>query len=295
MKVMARMAALAAALAFVSGCSHSMRHTNQQLKDQVKLPAAPAIEPSTSAPAGPGIQPPRRHPVRGVRSRAGRSDREDRRGSSSSSRESPCADNLSRDVLRSSSREGPLMPRTLSLLRQGHPLSDPRRQLEVLETGGQGAPFARTLSGHGLGPLRSEGISVLQVNVGKLCNQTCRHCHVDAGPDRREIMSRETTRGMSWPSCRNRYSGRGHHRRGARAATRTSAGSSAEARRPGPARHRSLQSDDPADARSRRPPRVSRRARRRGRRLAPLLSRREHRRPARRGRFRRARSRPCAG
>jgi MoaA/NifB/PqqE/SkfB family radical SAM enzyme len=33
---------------------------------------------------------------------------------------------------------------------------------------------------------------VLQVNVGKLCNQSCKHCHVDAGPDRREIMSRET-------------------------------------------------------------------------------------------------------
>jgi radical SAM/Cys-rich protein len=29
---------------------------------------------------------------------------------------------------------------------------------------------------------------VLQINVGKLCNQTCRHCHVDAGPDRREVM-----------------------------------------------------------------------------------------------------------
>jgi radical SAM/Cys-rich protein len=35
-------------------------------------------------------------------------------------------------------------------------------------------------------------ITVLQVNVGKLCNQTCHHCHVDAGPDRREIMTRET-------------------------------------------------------------------------------------------------------
>ena len=39
MKAMARMAALAAALAFVSGCSHGMRHTNPQLKDQVKLPS----------------------------------------------------------------------------------------------------------------------------------------------------------------------------------------------------------------------------------------------------------------
>jgi radical SAM/Cys-rich protein len=35
-------------------------------------------------------------------------------------------------------------------------------------------------------------IKVLQINVGKLCNQTCRHCHVDAGPDRTEVMSRET-------------------------------------------------------------------------------------------------------
>ncbi len=35
-------------------------------------------------------------------------------------------------------------------------------------------------------------IDTLQVNVGKLCNMTCRHCHVDAGPDRREVMSRET-------------------------------------------------------------------------------------------------------
>ena len=38
------------------------------------------------------------------------------------------------------------------------------------------------------GPLRAAGISVLQVNVGKRCNQACRHCHVDAGPDRTEVM-----------------------------------------------------------------------------------------------------------
>ena len=40
--------------------------------------------------------------------------------------------------------------------------------------------------------LQADGIEILQVNVGKLCNMTCRHCHVDAGPDRREIMTRET-------------------------------------------------------------------------------------------------------
>jgi radical SAM/Cys-rich protein len=40
--------------------------------------------------------------------------------------------------------------------------------------------------------LGTRGIEILQVNVGKMCNQTCAHCHVDAGPDRKEIMTRET-------------------------------------------------------------------------------------------------------
>lgn len=40
--------------------------------------------------------------------------------------------------------------------------------------------------------LRSYAIDVLQVNVGKLCNQACKHCHVDASPKRTEIMTRET-------------------------------------------------------------------------------------------------------
>lgn len=52
--------------------------------------------------------------------------------------------------------------------------------------------FDAALEAHGLWPLRPTRIAVLQVNVGKLCNQACRHCHVDAGPDRREQMSRET-------------------------------------------------------------------------------------------------------
>lgn len=41
-------------------------------------------------------------------------------------------------------------------------------------------------------PLRSIGVETLQVNVGRLCNQTCRHCHVDAGPTRTEVMTRST-------------------------------------------------------------------------------------------------------
>jgi radical SAM/Cys-rich protein len=80
---------------------------------------------------------------------------------------------------------------TLTLLRQGNPLSEASHQVRVL-AGDDHRPFEQSLAGDGLWPLRATGIRVLQVNVGKLCNQTCRHCHVDAGPDRREIMSRET-------------------------------------------------------------------------------------------------------
>jgi len=52
--------------------------------------------------------------------------------------------------------------------------------------------FEESLRASGLFPLKATGISVFQINVGKLCNQTCRHCHVEAGPNRKEMMSRET-------------------------------------------------------------------------------------------------------
>ncbi len=42
------------------------------------------------------------------------------------------------------------------------------------------------------GALRATGIEVFQVNVGYRCNLQCRHCHVQAGPQRREVMPRET-------------------------------------------------------------------------------------------------------
>jgi len=54
------------------------------------------------------------------------------------------------------------------------------------------APFERTLRAHDLGPLRAAPVTWLQVNLGKLCNQACRHCHVDAGPKRTEIMESHT-------------------------------------------------------------------------------------------------------
>jgi radical SAM/Cys-rich protein len=52
--------------------------------------------------------------------------------------------------------------------------------------------FDGALNCHALAPLRRLNPHTLQVNVGKLCNQTCHHCHVDAGPKRTEIMTRAT-------------------------------------------------------------------------------------------------------
>jgi radical SAM/Cys-rich protein len=72
-----------------------------------------------------------------------------------------------------------------------------KRQLPLASAGAQRARLARVplarsfeqaLDGAGLLPLRATGVEVLQLNVGRKCNQTCRHCHVDAGPDRAEMM-----------------------------------------------------------------------------------------------------------
>jgi radical SAM/Cys-rich protein len=54
------------------------------------------------------------------------------------------------------------------------------------------ANFDETLRRHGLGALTRAKAITLQVNVGKLCNQACHHCHVDAGPARTERMERAT-------------------------------------------------------------------------------------------------------
>jgi radical SAM/Cys-rich protein len=52
--------------------------------------------------------------------------------------------------------------------------------------------FADALAAHGLKPLTATSVFTLQVNVGKVCNQTCNHCHVDAGPQRTESMTKDT-------------------------------------------------------------------------------------------------------
>ena len=52
--------------------------------------------------------------------------------------------------------------------------------------------FQDRLAGAGLWPLTATNIETLQVNVGKRCNQACKHCHVEAGPNRTEVMTPET-------------------------------------------------------------------------------------------------------
>lgn len=82
-----------------------------------------------------------------------------------------------------------------TLHRIGHPLAAPREQLRVLQASVANVPpFEETLANRGNEVLRRNKLVTLQINVGKVCNQTCSHCHVDAGPDRRETMSSDTAR-----------------------------------------------------------------------------------------------------
>jgi radical SAM/Cys-rich protein len=83
-----------------------------------------------------------------------------------------------------------------SLKRQHSELANAQVQLDILEHGQTGdfalVPFQQKLEETGLYPLKPTGVEIFQVNVGKMCNQVCKHCHVDAGPDRKEIMTIET-------------------------------------------------------------------------------------------------------
>jgi len=81
-----------------------------------------------------------------------------------------------------------------SLNGQKHELAAVQRQLDILSDHQSIGidSFENKLQQIDLFPLKSTGIEIFQVNVGKMCNQTCKHCHVDAGPDRKEIMTRDT-------------------------------------------------------------------------------------------------------
>ena len=81
----------------------------------------------------------------------------------------------------------------MTQLLNGNGLTTSVEQLRVLnDPTSAHEPFDEALDGAGLHPLRATAIEIFQINVGKLCNQTCGHCHVGAGPDRREIMTQQT-------------------------------------------------------------------------------------------------------
>jgi radical SAM/Cys-rich protein len=78
-----------------------------------------------------------------------------------------------------------------TLQKRGSTLATGPRQRARLAEIELSRTFESALESSTLWPLRPRRIEILQINVGKRCNQTCRHCHVDAGPDRKEIMPRE--------------------------------------------------------------------------------------------------------
>ena len=85
---------------------------------------------------------------------------------------------------------------TKSLKARNNDLANTQRQLEILSNGifadGELPTFAKKIKETNQFPLRPKKLEILQINLGYMCNQVCAHCHVDAGPDRKEIMTVET-------------------------------------------------------------------------------------------------------
>jgi radical SAM/Cys-rich protein len=79
----------------------------------------------------------------------------------------------------------------LTLLNTRNPLADAANQRATLAALPLRRSFEEALAAAGHPALRASALSVLQMNVGRRCNQACRHCHVDAGPDRTEVMTPE--------------------------------------------------------------------------------------------------------
>ncbi len=83
-----------------------------------------------------------------------------------------------------------------SLKKRENELANAKRQLKILSQGvfenGELPMFNAQLEAVNKSVLKSKALEILQINVGYMCNQVCAHCHVDAGPDRKEIMTRKT-------------------------------------------------------------------------------------------------------
>lgn len=69
---------------------------------------------------------------------------------------------------------------------------EPSAQIEDLDKVHLEQDFTGLLELSGLWPLWAGRVTTLQINLGRRCNMACRHCHVDAGPERTEVMSRAT-------------------------------------------------------------------------------------------------------
>ncbi len=74
----------------------------------------------------------------------------------------------------------------------GEELAIANEQLKIINQPNEFVTFEEKLKEMKVGELTATEVEVMQINVGKMCNQVCKHCHVDAGPDRKEIMTKET-------------------------------------------------------------------------------------------------------
>jgi radical SAM/Cys-rich protein len=80
-----------------------------------------------------------------------------------------------------------------SLLSRRSHLSVASEQIAFLDQPVAGVmKFNKALTDHSLPLLKPKALEILQINLGYMCNLTCEHCHVDAGPDRKEIMEKST-------------------------------------------------------------------------------------------------------
>ena len=79
-----------------------------------------------------------------------------------------------------------------SMKASGERLSEANEQLKVLNGRKYMPAFDNVYQKTGEEYLNAGQIEIFQINLGKMCNQVCKHCHVDAGPDRREIMTKHT-------------------------------------------------------------------------------------------------------
>lgn len=64
-------------------------------------------------------------------------------------------------------------------------------QIEQIKHIGDNLPFSEKIKEDHKSPLKANKIEILQINIGKRCNLHCKHCHVEAGPTRTEIMSKD--------------------------------------------------------------------------------------------------------